>query len=101
MQNAYRRATEVPMETIRAALEALELARLAAAHGNRNAITDAGVAAILAQAAMRAAALNVRINLAAIGDASWRESIEAELGLLLRRGAEAAHALDDFVASKL
>ncbi len=101
MQAAYKRATEVPMDTIRACLEALDLARLAAEKGNRNAITDAGVAAILAQAGMRAAALNVKINLAATSDRAWRESTEAELESLLKRGADLAHRLDDLVASRL
>jgi len=100
MQAAYKRATEVPMETVRACVEALELARLAAEKGNRNAITDAGVAAILAQAAMRGAALNVKVNLAAISDAAWREAAETELDSLLKRGAELAHRLDDFVESR-
>lgn len=101
MQEAYKRATEVPMETIRTSLDALELARRAAEKGNRNAITDVGVAAILAQAAMRAAALNVKINLAAIADLVWREGIETELEALLRRGAEDAHRLDDLVVSRM
>ncbi|TLZ50671.1 MAG: cyclodeaminase/cyclohydrolase family protein, partial [Methanobacteriota archaeon] len=39
MQAAYKRATEVPMETIRACVDALDLAKLAAEKGNRNAIT--------------------------------------------------------------
>lgn len=101
MQAAYRRATEIPMDTIRAALDALELARLAVEKGNRNAITDAGVAAVLAQAAMRGAALNVKINLAAMSDHAWRESVDSELESLLRRGAGVAHKVDDLVESRL
>lgn len=101
MQAAYKRATEIPMETIRACLDALELAKLAARHGNRNAITDAGVAAILAESGMRGAALNVRINVAAISDASWRASTEAELESLLKRGEGVAHEVQAFVASKM
>jgi formiminotetrahydrofolate cyclodeaminase len=101
MQVAYKRATEVPMETIRAALDALELARLAAEKGNRNAITDAGVAALLAEAAMRGAALNVKINLAAIADAAWRATAEADVQGLLERGARIAREVVDLVESKL
>lgn len=101
MQAAFKRASEVPMDTIRACLDALALARAAAETGNRNAITDAGVAALLAQAAMRGAALNVKINLAAIADAVWRDRTDAELEALLQKGAELAHATDDLVASKM
>src|SRR5881628_553637 len=39
MREAYRRATEVPMETIRACIEALELAKTAAEKGSRSAIS--------------------------------------------------------------
>jgi formiminotetrahydrofolate cyclodeaminase len=101
MQDAYRRATEVPMETVGRCLEALELARLAAEKGNRNAITDAGVASLLAQAAMRGAALNVKVNLAAIADLEWRAHVEGELDAALTKGAQMAHAVDDLVASRL
>ena len=101
MQAAYMRATEVPMDTIRAAIEAIELAELAAEKGNRNAITDVGVAALLAQAAMRGAGLNVQINLAAIADHAWRDSVEADLKALLQQGAKRSHALHDLVTSRM
>ena len=101
MQSAYQRAAQVPMETIGAALEALEIAALAAERGNRSAITDAGVAALLAEAAMRGAALNVRVNLAAIADEGWRERTERELGLLLEAGTKRANAIEALVESRM
>ncbi|MBI4416417.1 MAG: cyclodeaminase/cyclohydrolase family protein [Euryarchaeota archaeon] len=101
MQAAYRRATEVPLQTMRACLEALELATEAAEKGNRSAITDAGVAALVAQAAMRGAALNARVNLASIADQGWRATREEELETLLRRAGEVAHGVDDIVQSRL
>ena len=52
----------MPLETAHAAAEVGELAELAAAQGNQNAVSDAGVAAFLAQAACRGAVYNVRIN---------------------------------------
>jgi len=101
MQSAYQRAAQVPMETIGAALEALEIAALAAERGNRSAITDAGVAALLAEAAMRGAALNVRVNLAAIADEGWRERTERELGFLLEAGTKRANAIEALVESRM
>ena len=101
MQSAYQRAAQVPMETIGAALEALEIAALAAERGNRSAITDAGVAALLAETAMRGAALNVRVNLAAIADEGWRERTERELGLLLEAGTKRANAIEALVESRM
>lgn len=59
---ATRQAAQVPLRTARLAVEVLDLAGQMAAIGNPNAVTDAGTAAALAQAALTGAALNVRIN---------------------------------------
>jgi glutamate formiminotransferase/formiminotetrahydrofolate cyclodeaminase len=56
-------ATEVPLRVVHLATEVLGLAARMAPIGNRNAISDAGVAALLAAAAARGAAFNVTINL--------------------------------------
>ncbi len=61
--DATRDATLTPLRTARAAYGILELAERLAPIGNRNAISDVGAAALLAAAAVRGAALNVRINL--------------------------------------
>ena len=69
IQAAVTRATEVPLSTAQDAVAALELARTAVTLGNANAITDAGTGAWMARAAVAGAALNVRINAAALDDA--------------------------------
>lgn len=56
-------ATEVPLRIARLAAEVLDLAAGIAPIGNRNAVSDAGVAALLAATAVRGASLNVTINL--------------------------------------
>ena len=61
-------AAEVPLETARLCSEVTELAAAVAARGNTNAVSDAGVTALLAEAACRGAAYNVRINIAALPD---------------------------------
>jgi len=61
-------ATEVPLRVARLAAEVLDLAAGIAPIGNRNAASDAGVAALLAAAAARGAALNVTINLPSLPD---------------------------------
>ncbi len=101
MQAAYKRATEVPMMTIRAALDGLELARLAAEKGNRNAITDAGVAALTAEAGIRAASLNVRINLTALRDNALRSRIEDRLAAILRDADRVGHETMALVEGRL
>jgi len=61
-------AAEVPLETARACADVAALAELCALKGNTNAVSDAGVAALLAEAACRGAAYNVRINVAAMSE---------------------------------
>lgn len=63
-------AADVPLETARACVRVCELAVTVAGKGNTNAVSDAAVAALLAEAACRGAAYNVRINIAALDDRS-------------------------------
>jgi glutamate formiminotransferase/formiminotetrahydrofolate cyclodeaminase len=61
-------AAEVPLETARAAVEIASLAATVAERGNRNAVGDAAMAAMLAEAACKGAVLNVRLNVAGLDD---------------------------------
>ncbi|MDH4334783.1 MAG: cyclodeaminase/cyclohydrolase family protein [Chloroflexota bacterium] len=63
LRDAMVQAAAVPLRTAIVASEVLELAERVAPIGNGNAVSDAGVAAQLAAAAVRGALLNVRINL--------------------------------------
>ena len=81
---AVREATRVPLATARAASDVLALAVRLAPLGNRNAISDVGVGALLASAAVRGAALNVRINLPSLtGDDELRADAETGIAELL------------------
>ena len=92
-------ATQVPLRVAHLASEVLDLAASIAPIGNRNAVSDAGVAALLAAAAARGAALNVRINLPALPDGHPLRAdapgrlVELESGVT-RRAAEALAAVD-------
>ena len=85
-------AAEVPLETARLCAQAAELAVSVASKGNSNAITDAGVAALLASAGCKGAAYNVRINVSSLTDRSAGRHLEEE-ALELARAAE-AHAAE-------
>jgi len=83
-------AAEVPLETARLCLKVAELALAVAAKGNSNAVTDAGVAALLAEAGCNGASYNVRINVAALSDRSLGKDLEREALLLVTRASAAA-----------
>jgi formiminotetrahydrofolate cyclodeaminase len=68
IQKVTRAATEVPLRIARAVTALLPLCAPLARHGNRNAVSDAGVAVLLVQAAVPSALLNVEINLAVLED---------------------------------
>src|SRR3989475_1206605 len=101
MQRAYERATTVPLDTMQACSDALGIALVAAQKGNRNAITDAGVAAIVAEAGLRGAGLNVRINLAALKDHALRGEIERRLEAILKESDLVGHDVLALVEGRL
>ncbi|HMH85961.1 MAG TPA: glutamate formimidoyltransferase [Gemmatimonadaceae bacterium] len=86
--NALLKAAEVPLETARAAVEVAQLAALLAEKGNTNAVTDAGVATLLAVAAARGAAYNVRVNVQALEDKSKGQSLARQAELLVKKAGD-------------
>ena len=71
IQAGLKKATEVPFAIGEKALEIARLSLIAAEKGNKGAVSDAGVAVLFAEAALQAAALNVRINLVSIKDPAY------------------------------
>lgn len=68
VDTATREATRVPLETARQAAVILDIAARLVPIGNRNAISDVGVGALLAATAVRGAAHNVLINVPYLPD---------------------------------
>jgi formiminotetrahydrofolate cyclodeaminase len=75
---ANKHAAEVPMRTAKAAVRLLAALPDLAAKGNPNAISDAGAAALLLDACVEAALLNVGINLPSIEDARFVAAMQRE-----------------------
>ncbi len=75
MEEATLYAASVPLKTMEASLKALPLALEMAQKGNPASASDAGVAALVATAAIRGAALNVRINAAGLTDKAPAEPL--------------------------
>jgi len=68
IQDALKHASDVPLDVAEHCAQVLEFVRVVAAKGNKNAASDGGVGALMAEAGLRGAALNVSINLGAITD---------------------------------
>jgi formiminotetrahydrofolate cyclodeaminase len=76
VREATKEATLVPLEVMKHCIDALALAESVVSKGNTNSVSDAGVSALMLHAALEGAALNVRINLSALGDqefVGWKE----------------------------
>jgi formiminotetrahydrofolate cyclodeaminase len=80
-------AADVPLEICRVAVEVCRLSKTAAELGNPQAITDAGIGAILGEAAVVGAALNVRINLGSIEDCDYTAKAAAEIDAIQQEAA--------------
>jgi glutamate formiminotransferase/formiminotetrahydrofolate cyclodeaminase len=78
MDQANKEATMVPFGVLMRTMKAAEIARRIAAIGNRNSVSDAGVAALTARTAAEGAYLNVAINLPGINDEKFRAHTLAE-----------------------
>lgn len=89
VQSALREAMRPPLEIMRRACDVLALAEEAAASGNPSVASDAGCAALLGEAAVRAAGLNVLANIVLLRD----ESAVAEANAAKVRYEERAEAL--------
>jgi methenyltetrahydrofolate cyclohydrolase len=98
IQAALHGAVETPLAAAAACAEVLRLTVQAAAHGNRNAASDAAVSALMAHAGLQGAARNVLINLKSIDDEAFCRVAETRVADLLQAGeqtlAQALAAVD-------
>lgn len=101
MQAALKTATDVPLGIAEAAVEVMDLCMPAAEKGNKWAVSDAGVAVLMAEAALRSAALNVLINLGTLKDEEFVADRRAKLEGLLDGKGVMRDQIYDYVVSKL
>ena len=78
IQEATRKAIEIPLEVMKLSLESLSLIKSMANTGNPNSVSDAGVGALCARSAVMGAFLNVKINCTSYEDANFVNQIIGE-----------------------
>jgi len=99
MRAAARVAAEVPLRCLEACHEVVLAAESLAGRCNINASSDLTVSVLLAEAAAKGAAANVRVNLPSVGDERWAGETEWRVVGLLEDIAKTASSCRDVVAS--
>jgi len=80
IQEAYRKATGIPQLVTLQSIRLLEYSYALILKGNPNAISDAGMAAFLADTALKGGLLNIGINLVPIRDQAFRKNMRLLAG---------------------
>lgn len=88
LQTAAKNATNVPLEICRACLETVKQAEILSHFGNKMAISDVGVGAMTAVAALKSCMLSVDINLPSIKDQDYLAQARAERARLFVEAEE-------------
>ena len=101
IQKGYKTAAKVPLETAKVCEKILDIAMVVAKKGNKNSITDAAVSALMAQAGVKSAILNVKINLGSIKDDEFVERISFEIDELQKNAEDKANEIMKIVENSL
>ncbi len=101
IQESTKNAILVPLDTLEIAYKAAELSEKIAKIGNSNALSDAGVAAINANAAAKAAYLNIKINMGSIEDKTFIKDVMAKADSLLAKVNEIALRVEADITSRI
>lgn len=101
LQEASVIAMKVPLETAGKAFELLGHLESIARYGHKNCISDAGVAALCAHAALQASVMNVRINLGGIDDEAVKERAESSASAYIEGSARMTEEIVKSVYSRI
>jgi len=83
IQEALVEAARIPLKTAYKCLDIMILSQVVAEKGNINVVSDAGVAVLMAEAALESAILNVKINLRMIKDEKVRTELSSSIKEIL------------------
>lgn len=101
IQSATLFAAQVPLETMKTSFKAFEICKAMAETGNPASVSDAGVGALAARAAVLGAGLNVKINAASLTDKTAAEVLIAEAESLMKEADKAEKEVLTIVENKI
>jgi glutamate formiminotransferase / formiminotetrahydrofolate cyclodeaminase len=98
---ANKKATLVPLSVLEAIPAVIDLAEAVGARGNRNSLSDSGVAVLAARTAAAGAHYNVLINLGQIRDAEFSAGVRSRADGAIALVTERCDKLDGWFKEKL
>lgn len=101
IQQATLYATEVPLKTMKASFKAFDICKAMAENGNPASVSDAGVGALAARAAVLGACLNVKINAAQLKDREKANQLVAEANEIAEKANKTEQEIINIVESKI
>ncbi len=101
MQAALLAAARVPLDIAKTSRRLLDACERGTATATPATVSDIGVGALMGEAALRGAALNVMINLASVKDAAQVKALSEDLDRALEGTDEQRKRIMDFVESRI
>lgn len=101
IEESYKLALNVPYKLAEKSFELYDVLDVAVKYGNINAVSDAGVAALLLQASIESAVLNVKINLSSLKDGDEKKKISAWCKEIVLNGLERRDGILKLVNEKI
>jgi glutamate formiminotransferase/formiminotetrahydrofolate cyclodeaminase len=101
IEEASQEATLIPLGVLEKSIEALKLATDIALKGNKNSLSDAGVAGLMAQAAAEGAYYNVKINLPGLEDADFKSKTKEQATTLVKKAQKLGDELREIIEKEL
>lgn len=93
IESATLYAAQVPLRTMKAAMKVFDICRAMVKDGNPNSVSDAGVGALAARAAVLGAGLNVKINAAGLKDRAAANGLMSEATAIMKEADEAERTI--------
>ncbi len=101
IQAATKEATLVPLGVLEKSIKALELAKSVASKGNKNSISDAGVAGLTARAAAEGAYYNIIINLPDIKDQKFKKEMREQAVAFMNKALKLSDEIREIMEKEL
>ncbi len=101
IQDATKYAIEVPLKVMKLSYASMQIIKAMAQDGNPNSVSDAGVGALCARAAVMGAFLNVKINASSYDDKEFVNSVIAQGAKIETDAMAAEKEILEIVHSKI